>query len=128
MRLGQGENHKRGTFYRKLTMCGWGCRRERVHCKKPVSILDRVCDISSKIWVGGRLGRMILITLTWPSVAVVVHYYLRWVRCSAAHSRRGATARSNEEFNERTPWSIKVRTACTPGVIIHDGMQGYVMY
>jgi len=41
-------------------------------------------------------------TLTRPSVKVVVHHYLRWMRWSVAHSRREATAR-NEEFNERTP-------------------------
>jgi len=40
-------------------------------------------------------------TLTRPSVNVVVHHYLRWIRWSAAHSRREATAR-NGEFNERT--------------------------
>jgi len=80
-------------LYQKLTMCCWGRRREGVHCKKPVSILDRVCDISSKIWVGGRLRRMMLMTLPGQTVVVVVHYYSRWMRYSVAHSRRGATAR-----------------------------------
>jgi len=47
---------------------------------------------------------------------------LEMVRWSAAHSRRGATTRGNEEFNERTPWSIKVRTAHTPAAG-HDGVQ-----
>lgn len=36
---------------------------------------------------------MILIILTGPSVAVVVHYYLRRMRCSWGHSKREATAR-----------------------------------
>jgi len=95
------ENHAGCVLHQKLTMCCWGRRRERVHCEKPVGILDGVCDISSKIRVGGRLRGMMLMTLTRPSIAVVVHYCLRWMGCSAAHSRREATAR-NEEFNERT--------------------------
>ena len=31
----------------------WGRRRERVDCKKPASVLDGICDISSDVWVGG---------------------------------------------------------------------------
>ena len=101
MQLRWNENHMRYVFYQMLTVCCWGCRRERVHCKKPVSILDRVCDASSEIWVGGRLRRVILMTLTRSSVAVVVHYYLGQMMLDAL--RRGATTRRNEEFNERIP-------------------------
>jgi len=76
-------------LYQKLTMCCWGRRREGVHCKKPVSILDRVCDISSKIWVGGRLRRMMLMTLPGQTVVVVVHYYSRMdeMLCGALEAR-----------------------------------------
>ena len=92
--------------YQKLTMCCRGRRRERVHCEKPVGILDGVCNISSKVWVGGRLRRTILMTLTGPSVTVVVHYYSRWMRWSAVHSRREATARvmrsSTREHSSRS--------------------------
>ena len=42
-----------------------------------------------------------MVTLTWSSVAVVVHHCLRRMRCSAAHTREGHRA-CNEEFNERT--------------------------
>jgi len=119
VRLRRGENHTRCIFYQKLTMCCWGRRRERVHCKKSVSILDGVCDISSKIWVGGWLGRTILMTLTRPSVAVVVHYYLRWVRWSAAHSRRGATARVVMRSSTREhPGRSKFARLASPGVTV----------
>lgn len=60
---------------------------------------------------------MVLVTLTWPSVAVVVHYWRR-MRCSARHWRREATAR-NEEFNERiqvdqTSHGLRLEVVTTP--------------
>jgi hypothetical protein len=50
VQLGWNEKHAGSVFYQKLTMRCRGRRRERIHCEKPVSILNGVCDISSKIW------------------------------------------------------------------------------
>ena len=68
-------------------MCCWGRGREGIHGEKPASVLNRICDISSKIRVRGWLRRGILVGLTLSSVSAIVHHYLEWIRRSVAQLR-----------------------------------------